>query len=455
MTIIITGDDAPTKNLERTAIDFMGLSNVKRLSREALEDAFSNGESKEKSAIWITGRSRIELEGELRKYSELDSRRLYKGLPKLILITMHSIGPSHGLGVQVRRIIDRLGYPHSHVINVCCYHEGYQDSLPNLEIQPKELGTPSYQAKIANLKAWIDTTPSYLWSFAVEKEDSDLLREISISLNNHVMCRKQHFYDWLPSTEGANEKIFLENVNQSRSDLSSYSSLLSKKAEGALKRGCKTFEGSIFTPISTAGSRINERETNEETLRIALIGNLWNSPGKNNKSWYELLDEALYAQMKNNPKIEVSWFADPIRAQRILETAKFYHAKCLAWRGFHNDLTNELRRYDLGLVPHSLEEEKTTNYTAYSIPSRMLEYCDAGVVPLAFTSPTTVVHEEIVTADLGFSLTFKEFRENESFLSELANNKQRIQLKRDNLKSYIEKKNGSLEFFTHLFASIA
>jgi hypothetical protein len=76
MTIIITGDEGPAINLERTAIDFMGLSNVKRLSPAELKDALSNGKSKEKSAIWITGRSRIELEGELRKYSELGFRRL-------------------------------------------------------------------------------------------------------------------------------------------------------------------------------------------------------------------------------------------------------------------------------------------------------------------------------------------------------------------------------------------
>ena len=455
MTVIITGDEGPAINLERTAIDFMGLSNVKRLSPAELKDTFSNRESKEKSAIWITGRSRIELEDELRKYSELDSRRLYEGLPKLILITMHSIGPSHGLGVQVRRIIDRLGYPHSHVLNVCCYHEGYQDSLPNLEIQPKELGTLGYQMKLASLREWIGSAPAYLWSFAVESEDSDLLREISTSLDDLVVCRKQHFYDWLPSSEDANKEIFLKNVNQSRSDLSSYSSLLSSRAEGAFKRGCKTFEGSIFTPISTAKASINQRATHEKTLRIALIGNLWNSPGKDNKSWYELLDEALYAQVRNNPYIEISWFADPIRAQRILENANFYHAKCLAWRGFHNDLPNELRKYDLGLVPHSLEDEKTTNYTSYSIPSRMLEYCVAGVVPLAFTSPTTVVHEEIVTADLGFSLTFKKFCESENFLSDIANNKHRIQQKRGNLERYIEKKSGSSEFFTHLFSSIA
>ena len=455
MTVIITGDDEPARNLERTAIDFMGLSNVKRLSQAELKDTFSNRESKEKSAIWITGRSRIELEGELRKYSELGSRRLYKGLPKLILITMHSVGSSHGLGVQVRRIIDRLGYPHSHVLNVCCYHEGYQDSLPNLEIQPKELGTCSYQAKISSLIGWMEGSSAHLWSFAFEREDSELLRAVSISLDSFLLTRKQHFYDWLPSTGQSSEETLRRNVLSSKSHLSSYSSFLSKKAEVTFQTSCKTFEGSIFPSGSIETSPIGEGMIDKKTLRIALIGNIWNFDPAGNKSWYELLDEALYAQARRNPNIEISWFADPIRAQRILEHAKFYRAKCLAWRGFHNALPNELRRYDLGLVPHSLDEQTTTNYAAYSIPSRMLEYCVAGVVPLALTSPTTVVHEEIVTGDLGFSLTFKEFCQNESFLSELANNKHRIQQKRDNLKRYIETKSGSSEFFTHLFSSIA
>jgi hypothetical protein len=454
MTVIITGDEGPAINLERTAIDFMGLSNVKRLSPAELKDTFSNRESKEKSAIWITGRSRIELEGELRKYSELDSRRLYKGLPKLILITMHSIGPSHGLGVQVRRIIDRLGYPHSHVLNVCCYHEGYQDSLPNLEIQPKELGTSSYQTKISSLARWMMGASAHLWSFAFEREDSELLKALSKSIGSSLLSRKQHFYDWLPATGQQSEETFRKNILSSRCSLSSYSGLISKKAEATIQRSCETFEGSIFPPVPIENPLIGEGRVDNKTLRIALIGNIWNFDPAGKQSWYELLDEALYAQVRNNPYIEISWFADPIRAQRILEHAKFYRAQCLAWRGFHNELPNELRKYDLGLVPHSLDEEKTTNYTAYSIPSRMLEYCAAGVVPLAFTSPTTVVHEEIVTADLGFSLTFQEFCESENFLSGLANNKQRIQRKRENLERYIEKKTGSSEFLRHLFSSI-
>jgi hypothetical protein len=147
-------------------------------------------------------------------------------------------------------------------------------------------------------------------------------------------------------------------------------------------------------------------------------------------TWYEALDRALYEQIHRDERISVTWYADPIRVQKTLEDANFYRAKCLIWRGFIPSLGKELKKFDLGIIPHSPENEVVTNYTSYSVPSRILDYVSSGLPTLAITPRNSVLHKKILVEDLGYSLTFEELKSRPNFFVSLATEKEELLEKR-------------------------
>lgn len=439
MKIIVTGDEAPAKNLYQTAKRYLNYKDVELLNADDFEGALQAGKNlTEVDAYWITGRQRKRLTSLLTSIDPILQNKVNAGLPKILLLTLHSVNESHGLGVHVSRLVELLGYPHSHLLNVCCYSEAYANAIPNIEIRPGEASRPEFIKKMEQVKEWADTSDIYLWSFAVEKEDSDLLRYATEHLERQVLVKKQHFYDWLPATGEENDTAFKENLLFFHGELSSYSDELSKKVSSCTERPCKTYTDSLLFP---AGLNIDlgEIKTPSKELRLVLIGNIWDRKTKEGIPWYEALDKALYEQVKDNNRITVTWYADPFRVQRSLEAAGFYRAKCLIWRGFRHDLSQELKGFDIGIIPHSPDSEITSSYTNYSIPSRILDYASAGLLTLAITPNNSGLQKKVQSEGLGYALTFQEFKKTPSLLQTLLKNKKELEAQREKIVQHVIK----------------
>ena len=423
MKIIVTGDEAPAENLYRTAIRYLNYRDVELLSVDDFEGILQAGKNLTHiDAYWITGRQRKRLTSLLTSIDPILKDRVNVGLPKLLLLTMFGVNNSHGLGVHVTRLVEFLGYPHSHLLNVCCYSEAYANAIQYIEVRPGEVTSPAFERKMELVTEWADESEVYLWSFAVEKEDSDLLRAVSNYFSGRITQKRQHFYDWLPSTGQLNLGIFKENLLCFGGVMSSYMPDLTEHVRTVMNLPCETYTNSLFFPAErTANASQNSPPPNE--LRIVLIGNIWAKEAPDGVTWYEALDRALYEQIHRDERISVTWYADPVRVQKTLEAANFYHAKCLIWRGFLPSLGEELTTFDLGLIPHSPEKEMVTNYTAYSVPSRILDYVSSGLPTLAITPRNSGLHKKILAEDLGYSLTFEEFKSRPNFLVSLVTEK--------------------------------
>lgn len=433
MKILVTGDEAPAKNLYQTAKRYLHYKDVELLNADDFEAALQAGKNlTEVDAYWITGRQRKRLTSLLTSINPILQNKVNAGLPKILLLTLHSVNESHGLGVHVSRLVELLGYPHSHLLNVCCYSEAYANAIPNIEVRPGEASRPEFIKKMEQVKEWADTSDIYLWSFAVEKEDSDLLRAVSSDLSGRIAQKRQHFYDWLPSTGQLNEEAFKINLLEFGGVLSSYTSILTQQVEASTGLQCQTLTDSLIYPLERPKAEPQVKLSANE-LRVVLIGNIWNRETSEGVSWYEALDKVLDEQIQDDERITITWYADPFRVQKTLEGANFYRAKCLLWRGFRSSLVDELKTFDLGIIPHSPDTEVTSTYTSYSIPSRFLDYACAGLPALAITPRNSGLHQKIVSEDLGYSLTFEDLRANLNFLKSLLTEKKNLEAKRQNL----------------------
>jgi hypothetical protein len=356
------------------------------------------------TAIWIPGVYEEQITRKLTTSYKIPEENINLWLPKLIILSLNGINRSHGIGVQLEWLLNNTSYPSSQILSITCWSDDIKSKYNEIEINPVK--SESLVTQKAKIKEFLGDKSAQFWSFAVEKEDFFVSRWISENFHDQLIKRRLHMYDFFPS-ESKVDVINILNWNDFEVSTSNNSI-----AELFLSMGIEI----DYKPYLASSDNTREDIGFERSLAgkngqgkpsFVVIGNLWHKTSTDECSTLVRLDELC----ENLPTNLIDWYCSPIRAAHQFQRVKDLgiEIKNIAYRGMAHNLGAVLQKYDIGIVYFGEQEEPETNYEKYSFPSRIMEYMSAGIPILAISPKETYLANMIVSTNIGWSFTKREF----------------------------------------------
>jgi len=331
---------------------------------------------------------------------------------KVLVFSEEKASRSHGTGILIQKLMDR---PECDVLNA--YHFGRIDDLfPNCIRIPR----PWFTRKSMNYFGWWGL---FLISKLLRHKVSQIIKVrktlkafgpdliystafSSLGLATLAFIRKmvgreipviQHFYDWEP--EGG--ELHKDDLRTGALEAPCEIWTLTQPMIPALKSRLG-LDSHLVELITTIPAESEDSEYPEiEHLRPILVGNIWLEEAA--AALAELGRELNSLAPDRMPFI---WYAHPNTFQRITKFGLSLE-KVVENGGFfqQSELVKKMRMAPVGLIPIDGTDQCQTNYARFSLPSRIAEFCSAGLPVILLGSRDSAPAEYVLKNELGLVLS--------------------------------------------------
>jgi hypothetical protein len=305
-------------------------------------------------------------EGENRLRPACDVERAAQ-VPSVLVLTDDCVSPGHGTGAVLMRHL--AGYPAARLSNVYLRRKGDPFWPNSLQLGSASDGDVLNAAAIADRLAADDNLPDVIYANVFGEPGLEALASLLDAMGRVPVI--QHFHDWLYADLDAFSgalKALSPRVTEFWAITDALGGRLAEIA-GREVRTMNTFKCELAPAFK------HEHRGLDARFRAVMLGNshmpwvlhhlrrVWQRvqaavPGLGPIQWYAYPTSALYvrdAGVEFEPEIEYYGYLSP----RVL----------------HEHLCNA----DLAIVPFNIADQPEYHYAAYSVPSRITEFLNAGL----------------------------------------------------------------------------
>lgn len=299
-------------------------------------------------------------------------------LPRILFLSYESLDNTHGTGVLLQRMF--RGFPRENLFAVSVASTGGSPWLENQILLPGDVSESECTRLLQQALQERTFSPQIVYSTAFNENDLRLLR---IALES-VECSTpvvQHFMDMAPhdAREFANG---FRRLNSRVSELWALTESMGRELEQMFARQVQVVSA-LHQDLPQSSKTRHVRFSS--TFKAVMIGNIWQP------QLLPLLREVWCQCQADLPSLRpIDWYIHPARVQKLIEGG-YELGDEIVWKGFYDGLhlQQRLQSADLALLPFNWGNKAQSGYARFSLPSRLTEYCAAGLPVVAFASPDT------------------------------------------------------------------
>jgi len=215
----------------------------------------------------------------------------------------------------------------------------------------------------------------------------------------YILFMMDNFIDFDDPQEGlSNRKAFTYIANKAYKCLA-ISKSLANDLENITNKGFDIFYG----PRIINWNKVNECHKQEKEHKICFVGN----------AWVEDVLPIINKQLQKS-NVTITWFTSKnnfIELQHKYTLTNFVFGGSLS----SEEVINAIANFRYGLILYGLEELSQIHYNRklqeYSIPSKILDYCMAGIEPIYYGPENTACHDFLSSHELGVLINRSSFDE--------------------------------------------
>lgn len=335
-----------------------------------------------------------EVEREFRRVDRMsDTDGIVAGaeMPRVLLLTHGVIDDSHGTGVALRRLFSRFDRERLFSIHL---HGTTPSSMRHARCLAVDFGDADQFQQLADELARLEFVPDVVYTTACSHMGLDTLERLQEILPRDTPII-HHVMDFLAH----DPDTFLQRFRQ----------VLARSVRGqlvwALTDGLAHYlEAHLDQPVEKVSPLLqsiplvyrNDHRPFDESFCIVMVGNLWQPP------LFPVIQRIWRRCRDRLPGLRpIDWYVHPLRVQTLVE-AGYEIGDEVIWRGFVPDLQARLRQADLALMPFNCGAVASEGYSRFSLPSRLTEYCAAGLPVFALASADTEPARFISAHEIGW-----------------------------------------------------
>ena len=313
-------------------------------------------------------------------------------LPKILILTYETLNGSHGTGVVIQRYFRK--FPIDSLFSICHHKSGEPWLSNNLTLQESF----SHLQKICSIRdalASKNFRPDLVYSTAFSEVDLDVLSATMDVLPD--ICIIQHFMDYMPHDKSAFDAIFL-SLSQRVTDIWALTEGMARELSKRYGRAVQHMNALHQDPSQFVKDEYADFDCH---FRSVIIGNFW-------QPWLlPVIDRAWCRCMQTMHGLRpIEWYAHPMRVQAMIE-AGYSIGDGIQWKGFvsASSLQKRLSSAELAILPFNGSKTAQNDYSKFSLPSRMTEFCGAGLPIAVIASPDTEPANFINSRECGVRIT--------------------------------------------------
>jgi hypothetical protein len=314
-------------------------------------------------------------------------------VPCVLVLTDDCVSPGHGTGaVLMRHLAD---YPANRLAHVYLRKKGdpfWPNSYALAVNNRGEAGSQSASSIAAQLKA-NGMAPDVIYANVFGEPGLEALGVLLEAFGPVPVI--QHFHDWLFSDERAFERA-LNMASPRITELWAITDALGRKMGDITGRHVRTMN-TFKTEIAQTFKR--EHRELDERFRVVMLGN-------SHMPWVLHHVRNVWRQIRREiPGLPpIQWFGYPTSALYVRDAGVEVEPE-IEYYGYFNArrLHEELCAADLALIPFNIADEPEYHYAAYSVPSRITEFLNAGLPIVAAAGSGTETARFLTEHRIGVS----------------------------------------------------
>ncbi|MEQ9824557.1 MAG: glycosyltransferase, partial [Puniceicoccaceae bacterium] len=317
-----------------------------------------------------------------------------EALPRILFLSYESLDNTHGTGVLLQRMF--RDFPRENLFAVSVVSTGGSPWLENQILLPDNVFESECARLLQQTLKGHTFSPQIVYSTAFNENDLRLLR-IAIESVEYSTPVVQHFMDMAPhdAREFANG---FRSLNSRVSELWALTQSMGRELEQTFGRQVQIVSALHQDPPQSSKTR---HVRFSSTFRAVMIGNLWQP------QLLPFLREVWSLCQADLPSLRpIDWYIHPARVQKLIEGG-YELGDEIVWRGFYDGfhLQQKLQSADLALLPFNWGSKADSGYARFSLPSRLTEYCAAGLPVVAVASPDTAPAQFINDRGCGVAIS--------------------------------------------------
>ena len=321
-------------------------------------------------------------------------------VPSVLVLTDDCVSPGHGTGAVLMRHL--AGYPSTRLSHVYLRKKG-DPFWPNSHaLSVNGAGEPGSHAAsaIAAQLAASGLVPDVIYANVFGEPGLEALSALLDAFGPVPVI--QHFHDWLYSDLAAFEGA-LRAVAPQVTEFWAITDALGHQIAGITGREVATMN--TFKCEIAAAYKKDHRQL-DERFKVVMLGNShmpWVLHHVRNV-WRSIREEV--------PGLgPIQWYAYPTSALYVRDAGVEFEPE-IEYYGYLNArvLHEQLCAADLALIPFNIADEPEYHYAAYSVPSRITEFLNAGLPIVAAAGRGTETYRFLTSHAIGVCDTIADER---------------------------------------------
>lgn len=329
-------------------------------------------------------------EGRLRPIYEVEGPVT---APSVLVLTDDCVSPGHGTGAVLMRHLN--GYPAGRLSNVYLRRKGDPFWPNSLQLGGDGAGQCRTAAEVAERLIAEGNGPDVIYANVFGEPGLEALAALLDAFGAVPVI--QHFHDWLYTDREAFRDM-LAAVSPRVTEFWAITDALGREIAAMTGRGVRTMN-TFKCEIAPVYKR--DHRALDERFRVVMLGN-------SHMPWVLHHVRNVWRRVRAAvPGLgPIQWYGYPTSALYVREAGVEFEPE-IEYYGYLNAraLHEHLCAADLALVPFNIADEPEYHYAAYSVPSRITEFLNAGLPIVAAAGRGTETYRFLTGHGIGVCAT--------------------------------------------------